>query len=84
MYIAWAKTLARIFAPGVDAQVSKGISLIYSPGLGKARHTETADLWIQALERQEFLLVNIGGEHRSTNVLTQQVPQEALVRHLAA
>lgn len=67
----------------VDAQATKGVS--HRSGLGKARDIETAELWIQdALARQEFDLVKVGGERNPADILAKPVPQEMLERHLAS
>lgn len=60
------------------------IALSHRVGLGKARHTETAELWIQdALERRDVVLVKVPGEHTPPDVLTKPVPEDILVRLLA-
>ena len=65
----------------VDAQATIGLS--HRAGLGKARHIETAELWIQdALERREFELLKIPGEQNPADILTKPVPRDTMDRHL--
>lgn len=67
----------------VEKQATQGLS--HRAGLGKARHIEMANVWIQdALDRREFELVKISGGYKPADVLTKPVSQNTLHRHLAA
>lgn len=66
----------------VDSQATVGHS--HRAVLGQARLTETAGLRIQdALQRREFVLVNVHGEHSPADVITKPVLQDYIVGHLA-
>lgn len=66
-----------------DAQAT--IGLHYRAGVGKARHTATAELWIQdALERQdqEFVLVKVPRERGPADVITKPGGRGVMNKHL--
>lgn len=63
----------------VDAQATPGSS--QSAGLGKVRHIETAEIWIQvALETQEFELHRVAGEDNPVDVLIEPVSCDVMNR----
>lgn len=52
-------------------------------GFGKARHSETAELWVHdALERQEFELVKLGRESKPAAFLAKPLPRKDLASYL--
>lgn len=58
----------------IDAQATIGLS--HRAGLGKARHMESPELWIQdAVERREFELIKAGGESNPAAVLAKPAPR---------
>lgn len=82
--IPWAESLARIIASGSVWALKPCSALVIGRGWGKTSRMETAGLWTQdAVDRQEFLLVKVGGGDNPTDVLTKPVPPRgAVVRHL--
>lgn len=62
----------------MDAQATTGLS--HRAGLGKASHIETPEPSIQdVFERQDFVLVKLGGAHDRVDVLTKPQRESAIV-----
>lgn len=81
----WSKISARTFASGPTWALKPRSALVVGRGLEKTRHKAIAELWFQdALQRQKFVLVKLGGDHSPVVVLTKPLPQDTFVRHLGS
>ena len=65
----------------IDAMAT--IGLAYRQGLGRARHIQVSELWIQAeLESGNFKLKKIPGSLNPADILTKAVNGDTLAKHL--
>ena len=56
-----------------DSAAAKG--LVNSRGLGKTRHVEVCDLWLQSkVDRQEVTIHKVSGESSSADLFTKYLP----------
>ena len=63
-----------------DASAAKGIA--YRRGLGKIKHLEVSQLWLQdKISRKEFDVVKIDGKINRADALTKYVGREDLESH---
>ena len=64
-----------------DASAAKGIA--NRRGLGKARHMEVAQLWVQEkVSNGRIAIMKVKGENNIADVLTKHVDQDNIDRHL--
>ena len=66
-----------------DASAAKGIAS--RRGIGKVRHIEVHQLWIQyTVAKGEIKNVKVRGEDNMSDILTKHVDRQRLERHLEA
>ena len=74
---------------GIDLHVevltdaTAAIGICRRRGLGKIRHLNVADLWVQdRLRRGDFSLNKILGINNPADILTKHVPRDVMMRHM--
>ena len=64
-----------------DASAARGIAL--RKGLGKVRHLETNQLWIQdRVRRGDIKITKVSGDINIADALTKYVPKDAMLWHM--
>ena len=64
-----------------DSSAAKSIAS--RRGVGKVRHIDVRELWIQErVQRGDFELVKVRGEDNVADILTKHVPRDILDKHL--
>ena len=67
----------------LKSDATAAIGITEREGLGKVRHLETADLWVQQrLRRSEFRISKVPGTENPSDVGTKGVEHAALVKHI--
>ena len=66
-----------------DASAAKGIAS--RTGLGKIRHLEVSQLWLQdKVSNREIEVMKVKGETNIADILTKHVPAEGIKTHLSS
>ena len=66
-----------------DASAAIGIS--YRRGLGRTRHLDVQDLWIQdEITQGRLKLEKVGTKNNPADILTKVLPRDVMLKHLLA
>ena len=67
----------------LHSDATAAIGIARRKGLGKIRHLDTADLWIQdQIRKGDFALVKVAGADNPADILTKNVDKPLLLKHM--
>ena len=67
----------------LESDSTAAIGIVSREGLGKVRHLDVADLWVQAKQRSgEIRYDKVPGKENTSDILTKGVDATTLVKHV--